>query len=63
MEILTIEAYTPSLLSLPNLQKLLVFRKFTFCYSEQKMLELTIKHEKCSQVSYEQGEKIRQQVS
>ncbi len=27
------------------------------------MLELTIKHEKCSQVSYKQGKKITQPVS
>ncbi len=55
-EILKFEAYAPSLLFLPFLKK--CHKNLLFAVSEPKMSELTIKHEKCFQVSYKQGNKI-----
>jgi hypothetical protein len=39
------------------------FENLPFACSEPRKLELSIKHEKCSYISYKQGKKITQPVS
>jgi hypothetical protein len=45
------------------LKKCNFFENLPFACSEPKKLELSIKHEKCSYMSYKQGKKITQPVS
>ncbi len=58
------KAYTPyfSKFTLPK-KNCNLLENLPFACSEPKKLELTIKHEKCSYISYKQGKKITEPVS